>query len=73
MLIAASNFIIGFACGLRLTLLAFVTIMLAILASVAVLSLREDTVVAAMAQVALAALCLQAGYVGGVFLRARHS
>lgn len=73
MLIAGFAFLIGLACGIRLTLLAFAAVMFVALAGAAVVSLADSSLLSTMAQVAIAAVCLQAGYVGGICLRARRS
>ena len=71
MLIAGFHLFVGFACGLRLTLAPFVIIMLAALLAIAILSFNESTILGEIGIVALAASCLQAGYVFGILVRAR--
>jgi heme/copper-type cytochrome/quinol oxidase subunit 4 len=73
MLIAGFNFFIGFACGLRLTLVPFILVMLIALVAEGALIFSDIGVLSAIGQLALAAFCLQAGYVGGVLARARVS
>ena len=73
MLIAGFSFFIGFACGLRLTLIPFILVMLVALVVDAALLSGDIGLLAAIGQLALAAFCLQAGYVGGVLARARAS
>jgi hypothetical protein len=73
MLIAGLNFLVGFACGLRLTLVPFILVMLVALVVDAIWIFREIDLLAAIGHLALATFCLQAGYVGGVLVRARAS
>ncbi|MDB5545353.1 MAG: hypothetical protein JWO64_2502 [Hyphomicrobiales bacterium] len=73
MLIAGFNFSLGFACGLRLALVPFVLVMLIALVIEGALVFSDVGLLAAIGQFALAALFLQAGYVGGVLVRARAS
>jgi hypothetical protein len=71
MLIAGLNLLVGFACGLQLTLLSFILVMLIALAGDAILIFTDTALLAAIGLLALAAFCLQAGYVGGLLVRAR--
>ncbi|MDB5642103.1 MAG: hypothetical protein JWN07_1420 [Hyphomicrobiales bacterium] len=71
MLIAGINAFIGFACGLKLTLLPFVVAMFFALSGVALVNFVVDaSVLSAIGQLALASFCLQAGYVTGLLVRA---
>lgn len=70
MLIAAFNLLVGVACGLRLTLLPFVLVMMATMAAVGTLFFTNDAGLLVMiGQLALAAFCLQTGYVCGLLVR----
>jgi hypothetical protein len=73
MLIAGFHFFVGFACGLRLTVVPFILVMLVALLVDAVWIFSDIELLAAIGHLALAAFCLQAGYVGGVLVRARAS
>jgi hypothetical protein len=71
MLIAGFNLLVGVACGLRLTLLPFILVMIATMVAVATLLFSHEAGLLSMvAQLALAAFCLQTGYVCGVLVRA---
>jgi hypothetical protein len=71
MLIAGLNFFVGLVCGFRLTLAQFILLMFIALTIDAVLIFSDMALLAAIGHLALAAFCLQAGYVGGVLVRAR--
>lgn len=73
MLIAGFNFLIGLACGLRLRLAQFILVMFIALVVDTILIFSDMLLLAAIGHLALAAFCLQAGYVGGVLVRARVS
>jgi hypothetical protein len=70
MLLAGFHLVFGFACGLRLTMPAFLAVMLAAMAATLIFVLQDAGVLTALGQMALASGCLQAGYLLGVVLRA---
>lgn len=72
MAMAGFNFLLGFGCGLRLTLLPFIIVTLLVLPACAIwLVATENAALSAVAQWMLAAVALQAGYLGGVLTRSR--
>jgi hypothetical protein len=69
MLIVGLNLLLGFVCGIRLTLFPFVIVMLSALIASA-FALHDSGVLATLGQLALSAIFLQVGYVLGIVARA---
>ncbi len=71
MLTAGLSVFVGIACGLRLSFLPFLLVMISALGALAIgqAFMEARSLLEILGQLALALIGLQAGYVGGIWIR----